>query len=112
MTGSYIALLANIVLLVTGQILFKYGMQKIGDMNLMLIVTSPFIMGGVALYGVATLSWLYVLLKLPLGKAYPIQSLSYVLGIIAAWAIFKESMSMIQGIGVGVILFGVYLISR
>ncbi|WP_409343484.1 EamA family transporter [Paenibacillus sp. MBLB4367] len=111
-TVSMLMLCANIGLLVTGQILFKWGLQKAGGFQLQKIATSFPIISGLILYGVATILWFAVLTRMPLSVAYPLQSTAYVLGMLAAWLVFREVVTPTQWAGMGVILVGVYLIAK
>ncbi|MEC0213245.1 EamA family transporter [Paenibacillus ehimensis] len=110
--SSYILLAANIFLLVSGQILFKLGLQKIGEFQILKILMSPFIISGLALYVVATGLWFVVLTKMNLSVAYPLQSLAYVLGLFAAWIVFGEFITVTKWIGVAAIIFGAYMIAK
>lgn len=111
----YILLLLNILLLVTGQMLWKISVTPISTWNfnsVVQVILSPyFIIGGV-LYVLATGLWLIVLSKLPLSIAYPAQSLAYILGIVGAYFIFKENINGFQLCGMLLIMFGVYLIAK
>lgn len=112
---SYGMLLGNIVLLVTGQVLFKLGLQRAGGFGLQnwqKLITSPLLISGLALYGIATLLWFAVLTRLPLSQAYPIQALAYVLALVPAYFLFGEIMTLSKYAGVAVILCGVYLLAR
>ncbi|WFA16426.1 hypothetical protein ERY13_03030 [Paenibacillus mucilaginosus] len=109
---NYLILLGNILLLVTGQILFKLGIQKIGPLNLWKAIFSPYILSGLALYGVATALWFVVLSRMNLSVAYPLQSLAYVLGLLAAYFVFGEVITVSKWVGVAAILFGSYMIAR
>lgn len=115
MTFSYILLIINILLLVGGQMLWKSAVDSIGYWNINTMLTliwSPKVIGGIALYGIATLLWLYILSKLPFSIAYPFQSLSYVLGVLMAALLFQEHVDWQQWLGVVVIIFGVFLIAK
>lgn len=105
-------LLGNIVLLVTGQILFKLGLQRAGGFVWQKMITSPLLISGLALYGIATLLWFAVLTRLPLSQAYPMQALAYVFALIPAYFLFGEIITISKLAGVAVILFGVYLLAR
>lgn len=111
-TISYLLLLGNILLLVTGQILFKIGLIRSGGLHWGKLVTSPYVIGGVALYGIATLVWFAVLTRLPLSVAYPLQALAYVLALVPAYFLFHESITLTKLAGVAVILCGVYLLAK
>lgn len=112
---NYLLLIINIILLVSGQMLWKVGVAKIGIMgtgNIISIIKSPYIIGGGIIYVFATGVWLYVLSRMPFSIAYPFQSLAYVLGVFIGFFIFKEVVTPIQWVGAVVIVFGVYLIAR
>ncbi|PWW00875.1 EamA-like transporter family protein [Paenibacillus cellulosilyticus] len=111
-TISYLLLFGNVMLLVAGQILFKFGLQRAGGLQWLRIAQSPAIWSGLVLYGIATLLWFAVLTRLPLSIAYPMQSMAYVLGLLAAWFIFDETLSATKIAGCVVILIGVYLIAK
>jgi drug/metabolite transporter (DMT)-like permease len=111
---AYIVLFFNILLLVSGQLLWKTGMNKLdaskGDTWVSLL-WSPHIWSGLFLYGIATVMWLYVLKKLPLSLAYPLQSLAYVIALVAAVFIFHESVPAQRWIGAGIILIGIVVLA-
>ncbi|MGZ9583942.1 EamA family transporter [Paenibacillus marinisediminis] len=109
---SYGILFSNIILLVIGQIMFKFGLQQSGGLNWIKLIVSPSIWVGFALYGIGTVLWFIVLSRLPLGVAYPMQSLAYVLAMFAAVWLFGETLTLSKIVGVLVILFGVYLIAK
>lgn len=114
MIVNYLLLGINIVMLSTGQILFKFGLNKIGTITLAnswKAIFSPTIFLGLVLYVIATLIWFVVLTRMPLSVAYPAQSFAYVLGIIAALFIFNEPISLVKWIGAAVIMIGVFLIA-
>lgn len=109
---SYLLLTGNILLLVTGQVLFKIGLGKSGGLHWDKIITSPTIIGGLFLYGIATLLWFAVLTRLPLSVAYPMQAFAYVLSMVPAYFLFGEDITATKLAGVAVIMCGVYLLAR
>ena len=56
--------------------------------------------------------WLYLLQRVDFGLLYPMVSLSYVFGLLAAEFVFSETVPTTRWIGVLVILLGVFLITR
>lgn len=109
---TYIFLAINIVFLAAGQMLWKLGMTKTDGFNLVSIVLNPYIIIGVALYGLATLLWLYVLSKEELSLVYPLQSITYVLGTLLAIFVFRENVSLLRWLGVVTIIVGAILVAR
>jgi drug/metabolite transporter (DMT)-like permease len=111
----YVLLLVNVCLLVGGQMLWKVGASSINEWGvgtIFYLLRSPFFIGGGLLYVIATFIWMYIISKMPFSVAYPMQSLSYVLGVIMAFLIFKEQVSLTQWLGIVVIVLGVYLIAK
>jgi drug/metabolite transporter (DMT)-like permease len=114
MPMTYLVLLLNIVLLVAGQIVWKYGLDKAGGLrldNVLSVMVSPLILLGILIYGAATVLWLFVLSRLPLSLAYPLQSFAFIAGILAAFVLFKESVPPNRWIGAAVILAGITTLS-
>lgn len=107
-------ILLNTLILVSGQFLWKFGMQTqsitLDVISILKVLFSPFVFTGLAMYGFATVLWLYILSKVPLSVAYPIQSLSYILAVFGAYFVFNESLSIYKIIGCLLILIGVSLI--
>lgn len=107
--------LTNVSLLVGGQTLWKIGMERInfnGWKSILQIIMSPWIISGGVLYVIATAIWLYLLSKLPFSMIYPLQSIAYIVAIIVALVLFKEAIPPTRWIGVSIILFGVFLVTR
>lgn len=107
-------IMLNVLLLTAGQVLWKIGLNQAGGFSLanaVKVLFSPMILAGLFLYVIATGVWFMVLGKTDLSFAYPLQSMAYILGVIAALLIFKEAIPVTRWIGVGVIIFGVYLVS-
>ena len=111
---TILLILFNVLLLTSGQILWKKGLIQSGGIsagNLISVVFSPLILAGLALYVVATIIWFVVLSRADHSYAYPLQSLAYVLGVVAAWFLFKEVIPPTRWLGVMVIMSGVALVS-
>jgi drug/metabolite transporter (DMT)-like permease len=111
----YGLLLANVLLLVTGQMLWKVSVSGVTSWNLSTAIStvfSPYFIGGGILYVVATGLWLIILSKMPLSVAYPMQSVCYIVGSVAAFFIFKEHINVTQWMGMIVIMLGVFLIAK
>ncbi|GMA52140.1 membrane protein [Alicyclobacillus contaminans] len=108
---SGLLLLVNVCLLVTGQTLWKIGIGRHGAVHgvadLLMAMFSPWIIGGILLYVVATVISVYLLSKLPLSLVYPLQALTYVVAVIVAIAVFREHVSLMRWMGVLIILVGV-----
>ena len=62
--------------------------------------------------GISGFIWVYLLKKVEFSILYPMISISYIFGMLAAILIFKESVTLIRWIGVLVIMLGVFLVTR
>ena len=104
----------NALMMALGQILWKTGMSN-KEVNtfgeILQAIFSPLIFCGLIVYGLATFLWLYILSKAEISYVYPIQSLAFVLVLISSMVLFKEQVALNRWIGVGVICFGVYIVS-
>lgn len=57
-------------------------------------------------------AWMYVLANTSISAAFPLSAVSYVLIILASWAVFREPFSLLQLAGGAAILAGVRLLGR
>ncbi|MBX6376968.1 MAG: EamA family transporter [Clostridia bacterium] len=107
--------LGNALLLVTGQLVWKRGLDALGGLHpgtWMAVAAAPWTWMGLLAYAVATVLWFAVLSRLPLSMAYPMQSLAYALGVAAAWGLLHETVPPERWAGVVLILLGVALVAR
>ncbi|WP_211654974.1 EamA family transporter [Planococcus alpniumensis] len=115
MLVNYLLILLNTMILVSGQFLWKFGMTGKEDSftsvgAIIKLMLSPYIVTGLTMYGFATVLWLFILTRVPLSVAYPIQSLAYVFAVFGAYFIFNEPLSMMKILGVLMIMIGVSFI--
>jgi drug/metabolite transporter (DMT)-like permease len=74
------------------------------------LVSLP-MLGGLVLYGVTTLLWVYLLHELPLSRAYPFMALAFALVPLLSWFFFREGLDLRYGAGLALMLFGLYLVA-
>ena len=105
-------------LLLAGQILWKKGLRVLphafqGTVSqaVLSLGSSLYILVGVAVYGVATLLWLYLLSKYDLSYIYPFTSISFILAVTMSVFFLGEAATWNRWLGVMVIGIGVYLVS-
>jgi len=113
--SNFLLILSNACLLVAGQMLWKWGLQgQPTDFrhvrSVLALLVSPPVVGGMVLYAVATILWLFVLSRVPLSIAYPTQSIAYLLGVIGAFVWFGEPITVWKVLGCLLIMAGVSLI--
>lgn len=63
-------------------------------------------------FGTSTALWVYILRHYPFSSAYPLSSLAYVFGLVAAWMLFGEKISANAIIGVLLIMAGCYFVAK
>lgn len=111
----YVLLMINIILMVTGQMLWKIGVRSMDDRfsihGLFRIIINPYVISGLVLFAAATLIWFYILSKEDISKVYPIQSLSYAAAAVLSVIFFKESIPMTRWCGIFFIILGAYFVS-
>lgn len=116
-----IVILINVSLTVTGQLLLKQGMIKVGritsDLNklpgmMLKALSNEYVISGIGIYAISAMIWLVILSRVKLSFAYPMVSFGYVLTVFFSWLLFKEQVPLVRLIGVFVICIGVYLVSR
>lgn len=103
------------VMLAIGQILFKRAaetnppLRQVADV--VGLAANTYVWAALALYGAATLFWIYLLQQIPLSRAYPFAALSFVLVPAFAWLVFGDAISLRYAGGVALIVAGMYLSS-
>lgn len=102
---------------VAGQLLMKQGMLSFPGLRLELslllkVFTQPYIVVGFACYGVASISWLFVLSRVPVSVAYPMLSLGYAAVALLSWRLFGETLTGQKIAGIIAILGGIVLLAR
>lgn len=112
----YILVFFNIICLVSGQILWKIGIGKLPKKDIISIalsVFSPHILIGIVVYSIATVLWLAVISKAgdKMSVIYPMQSLAYVLFVLASYWLFNEKIHPTGWIGISLIVIGIFLIA-
>lgn len=102
----------TVLLLSIGQVLFKYASGKINIESKGLfagLLLNPAFIIAIAVYAVATISWLFVLKAIPLKVAYPFAALAFVLVPIFASIFLGETLRFTTFAGAIVIIIGVYI---
>lgn len=112
---SLLLVLCNTLILVAGQFLWKVGMEKNTDafssvFSVVKLFFTPYIFTGLTMYGLATVLWLFILTRVPLSVAYPLQSSAYVIAVVGAFFIFGEAITLWKVAGVCFIMLGVSII--
>jgi uncharacterized membrane protein len=112
---NYLLLFINILLLVTGQVIWKIGIMKnnlyLTPKSMLNVLFNPYVLGGGIIYVAATMIWLYLLSKEELSRIYPLQSLCYVIGALIGIFFFKEYLTMEKALGLILIAAGAFFLA-
>jgi undecaprenyl phosphate-alpha-L-ara4N flippase subunit ArnE len=76
------------------------------------LTTNGWLLGSGLCMAAATFLWLYIIKYFEFSVAYPMISISYIFGMLAAIFIFHETVPIIRWIGVLLIMAGVILIAK
>lgn len=118
---AFSILLVAILLTVSGELLLKHGMNRVGVLSLQWphfldgiarTFSTPQILGGFALVFSGSIFWLAVISRVELSWAYPMLSLGYVIVVVASWLLLGEQFSALRLVGVLVVCSGVVIIAR
>jgi drug/metabolite transporter (DMT)-like permease len=121
MGSSFLLVVTSSLLGVSGQILLKMGMERLGTFQLSgptviqsmaQVLAAPLVWLGLGCYGLATVVWLAVLSRLDVSLAYPLLALNFVLVPLLGWLILGEQVPSWRWFGVGFVLVGVTIIAR
>jgi len=92
----------------TGQILFKLSANSLHQTNsLFAPKTAAILFAALALYGITTIAWVWVLQKLELGRVYPLMAMAFVLVPLGSHFIFGERFQPQYFAGVALIIIGI-----
>jgi drug/metabolite transporter (DMT)-like permease len=117
----FFPVLASSILGVTGQLLLKAGMTRMGAVSLAgrsglvglvwSLAVNYYVVGGLIIYGSGVFFWLVALSRAPLSYTYPFASLSYALITVTSFFILHEKIGWLRLAGVLTICSGVLLVA-
>lgn len=109
--------LTQCLLLASGQVFLKLALERMEPFGWnwqfwgSLLTNWRFAVCGL-LSGSGTLLWFYIIKHFPFSMAYPMISMSYVFGVIAAMVVFHEQVSVTRWAGLLFIIIGCFLVAR
>lgn len=120
--GFFKLLLTSVLFNVTANILLKTGVKSFGGISgqkaklveeLTRAAFSPFIISGLALYGLSFVIWLRVLSFNDLSRAYPIfATIVFLFTTLGSVIFLKENVSSARVVGIIIMLAGIYIVAR
>jgi uncharacterized membrane protein len=116
-------ILTSVVLAGVAQITLKTGVNHVtdaaggGDLrmnaeNLKALLSSPIVWGGLLLFGLSAIVWLFALSRASLSFAYPFAALSYVLIVLFSVIVLHEDVPVLRWVGVAFIVTGIMLVAQ
>jgi drug/metabolite transporter (DMT)-like permease len=112
-TSTYVKALICVLVIASGQVLFKVASGLIDPRD---PLANPKGLGvlffALAIYGAATLLWIAILRQAPLSRIYPFMALSFVVVPLASFFFLKEQISLSYWGGVALIVAGIVFIGR
>lgn len=114
-------ILVTVFMSACAQLLLKSGMNRVeasgglwadGAMSLLAALLSPFVLGGLLIYGVSVLAWLWVLSKVDLSVAYPFVGMSFIFTFVFGVFLLGESVNLYKVIGTLMIILGCFFVVK
>lgn len=109
----------SVLMAVVGQLLMKQGMNAVGRIgvgNLLAKLSQTafnlWVIGGLILYALSAVLWIIILSRRDLSYVYPLVAIGYFFVLFFSAVFFKEQVSLIRWLGVGVICLGIILVTR
>ncbi|MBD3236104.1 MAG: EamA family transporter [Candidatus Eisenbacteria bacterium] len=119
MTGPFLLVATAVCFSVAGELLLKDGMNRVGVIAIATLGTVlPRMLQTWQLYAgfgsilIGATFWLAALSRVDLSWAYPLLAMGYILVLIFSAVFLREPISLIRWVGVGLIVLGVYLVTR
>ena len=113
----FLLILASVALSALAQLALKTGTtaaarsRGVGG-ELVSLAQSPFVIGGLALYALGAVVWLFVLARAPLSLAYPFVGLGFIFTMLAGALVLGEQVTPVRIAGTLLIAAGCVLVAR
>lgn len=105
---SYVIAFLCVIGMVIGQILFKLTGNSLHTTGSFFSPKTLIILFvSLAVYGITTIGWVWILQKLELGKIYPFMALAFIFVPLGSYFIFGERFQPQYFIGVALIMIGI-----
>jgi undecaprenyl phosphate-alpha-L-ara4N flippase subunit ArnE len=106
---AYVAMIGCTVI---ANLLFKTGAMNAAKGAGLLAFLNPYLIGGVATFGVSAAIYIVVLQWLPLNVAQSYLSAQFVAVVLASALFLSEPISTLQWVGIGFITAGIFLVGH
>ena len=85
-------------------------MNREGGSLLLKAATAPWVIGGLAVFGISALAWLTTLSRVPLSVAYPFNAVGLLIVVGSSVVVLNERVSPLGWLGVGAVVGGLVLV--
>jgi drug/metabolite transporter (DMT)-like permease len=117
---SSLHLALNCILMTAAELLLKVGARETSHIAAprwlvwtgIMTLGSGWVVGGIAVYILGFVNWLYVLRWVPLNIAYPVTSVVQILIALGAWLFLGEQIGSYRWMGIGLITAGIVFCAR
>lgn len=116
--AGFALILASVALSALGQTCFKAGVGRVsfaesaGLLQKSLgLLLSPFVLSGLAFYGVGTVLWLFALRRMDLSLAYPFVAMSFVMVAASGVLFLGETLTVTRVLGMALIISGLLVMA-
>ncbi|MFY0597533.1 MAG: hypothetical protein JXQ85_13970 [Cognatishimia sp.] len=117
--NAFLLVITSVCLSGLGQVAFKLGVSRLSFdagasaiQKTMGFAASPFILAGLAAYGVGTLFWLFALRQLDLSLAYPFVAISFIVVFAIGVVGLGEPWNNTRALGLAIITLGLIVMAR
>jgi len=101
----------------TGQVMLKHGMQiataraaHSGGSLALRAATTPWVLLGLAVFGISAVAWLAALSRVPLSVAYPFNALGYLVILTASVVVLHERANVFTWLGSLMVVSGLLVV--
>ncbi len=117
MLRLFLLVLFQSALLCGGQVMMKLALQAMGACSwswrfVASQLTNWWWLGCGLSFTAAGVLWMWILKHYPFSQAYPLSSMAYVLGMIAALFVFHEHIAWTQWLGILLIMSGCFFVAH
>ena len=110
---GFALIFVSVAMSALGQTCFKAGVTRVSFADgagvlgkAAALLFSPWVLGGLAFYGIGTVLWLFALRRVDLSLAYPFVSMSFVMVVGAGVVFLGEALTLPKLLGLCLIIAG------
>ena len=121
MIKTVLLAVSTTLLITSGQVLWKIGIQKAGGFylpeqsivgNVFRILFNGWVFSGFVVYALATGFFMWLISKFDISLIIPITSVAFIYSLLAGYFIFGEQISLYRVFGVLLIIAGVFFVVK